>query len=408
MPDSIWRSEQFRYYVASTSFVGFSFAMQTLLVSWLLIGVLNTPPDRVGFAQAIIGVPGLFLMLWGGVSADRVNPRTLMTRMYGFAVVPPLAFAAVVIGGYLSFWAVTMWAVSMGVVTSYAAPAHAATMNRVAGSQVQEGVTASTAFGFIVQLCGLALAGQMEVIGTETVLVTQSLFLLIGCFMIRRLTGLAPTPQDTPNPSAWIGLKDGLTIVVRDRLIVWVMSLNLVSMIFNFGAFSIVLPFILTKVYGADAAFLSWMLVVFFLGASVSNFIMLRYMPLARPGRLFLGMQLTRVLIFVLYWIGPHLSVIIVATFLWGLNMGITSTTSRAIVQESAQEPFRARILSVYNAGSIGSQPFGALILGLVIDAVGPLNAVVPGMLVSAAIFIVGVTASPIWRYRSRIQTNVG
>ena len=404
MPASIWRHTQFRYYVASTSFIGFSFAMQMLLVSWLLIGVLNTPPERVGFAQAIIGVPGLFLMLWGGVSADRVDPRTLMTRMYGFAVLPPLALAAVFISGYLSFWTVTIWAVSMSVVTSYAGPAHAAALNRVSGSRIQEGVTASTAFGFMVQLGGLALAGQMEMIGTETVLVTQSLFLLVGCLMIRRLTGLAPTQQNAPTASVWVGLKDGLTIVIRDRLIVWIMLLNLVSMIFNFGTFTIVLPFIITKVYGGDAAFFGWMLVLFFFGAAVSNFIMLRYMPFARPGRLFLGMQLTRVPIFIMFWLGSHLSIIIAATFLWGLNMGITGTTSRAIVQESAQERFRARILSVYNAGSIGSQPFGALLLGFVIDAVGPLNAMIPGMLISAVIFVAGITASPVWRYQSRTE----
>ena len=380
--------------------------MQMLLVTWLLIGVLNTPPDRVGFAQAIIGVPGLFLMLWGGVSADRVDPRALMTRMYGFAVVPPLALAAIFITGYLSFWAVTIWAVAMSVVTSYAGPALAAALNRVSGSQIQEGVSASTAFGFIVQLCGLALAGQMDVIGTETVLVTQSLFLLVGCLMIRRLTGLAPMSKSGPVVSAWIDLKDGLTIVVKDRLIVWVMLLNLVSMIFNFGTFTIVLPFILTKVYGGDAAFFGWMLVLFFSGAAVSNFIMLRYMPLVRPGRLFLGMQLTRVVVFVMYWIEPPLSILIAATFLWGLNMGITSTTSRAIVQESAQESFRARILSVYTAGSIGSQPFGALILGFFIDAVGPINAMIPGMVVSAVIFFVGIAASPIWSYRSLTQST--
>ncbi len=104
MQGSIWRSSQFRYYTASTSFVGFSFAMQTLLVSWLLIGVLHTPANRVGLAQAIIGIPGLFLMLWGGVSADRADPYSLMTRMYGFAVLPPLVLAAAIIGGGLSFW----------------------------------------------------------------------------------------------------------------------------------------------------------------------------------------------------------------------------------------------------------------------------------------------------------------
>ena len=404
MGDSIWRKTQFRYYVASTSFIGFSFAIQMLLVTWLLIGVLNTPPERVGFAQAMIGVPGFILMLWGGVSADRVDPQRLMTRMYGFAVLPPLVLAVAILGGYLSFWAVTIWALAMSVVISYAMPAHTAALNRVAGNQVQEGVSASMAFGFIVQICGFSLAGQLDLIGTETVLAIQSLSLLVGCLMIRRLKDLTPAHRSVTTTSSWAGLKEGLTIIIRDRLILWIMLLNLISMIFNYGSFTIVLPFILTKVYGGDAAFFGWMLVLFFFGAAISNFIMLRYMPFKRPGRLFLGMQLTRGLIFVLYWIGPHQSIIILATFLWGLNMGITSTTSRAIVQESAQEQFRARILSVYTAGLFGSQPFGALILGFVINAVGPLNAMIPGMLISVAIFFVGATVSPIWLYQSRTE----
>jgi predicted MFS family arabinose efflux permease len=378
--------------------------MQMLLVTWLLIGVLNTPPEWVGFAQALIGVPGFFLMLWGGVSADRVDPRRLMTQMYGFAVLPPLALAVAVFGGYLSFWAVTIWAFAMSAVISYAMPAHTAALNRVSGSQIQEGVSASMAFGFIVQICGFSLAGQLDLIGTETVLVIQSLSLLVGCLMIRRLKGLTPTHRSVTTTSAWTELIDGLTIIIRDRLILWVMLLNLISMIFNYGSFIIVFPFILTKVYGGDAAFFGWMLVLFFFGASISNFIMMRYMPFKRPGRLFLGMQLTRGLIFILYWIGPHQSIIILATFLWGLNMGITSTTSRAIVQETASEKFRARILSVYTAGLFGSQPFGALILGFVIDAVGPLNAMIPGMIISATIFTVGIAASPIWLYQSRIE----
>jgi len=306
MGDSIWRNTQFRYYVASTSFIGFSFAMQMLLVTWLLIGVLNTPPERVGFAQAMIGVPGFFLMLWGGVSADRIDPRRLMTRMYGFAMLPPLALAVAVLGGYLSFWAVTIWALAMSVVISYAMPAHTAALNRVAGNQVQEGVSASMAFGFIVQICGFSLAGQLDLIGTETVLAIQSLSLLVGCLMIRRLKDLTPAHRSVTTTSSWAGLKEGLTIIIRDRLILWIMLLNLISMIFNYGSFTIVLPFILTKVYGGDAAFFGWMLALFFFGAAISNFIMLRYMPFKRPGRLFLGMQLTRGLIFVLYWIGPH------------------------------------------------------------------------------------------------------
>jgi hypothetical protein len=97
---------------------------------------------------------------------------------------------------------------------------------------------------------------------------------------------------------------------------------------------------------------------------------------------------------------------LVLATFLWGLNMGVTTTTSRAIVQESSQAAFRARTLAEFNACSFGVQPFGALLLGWVISAVGPLDAMLPGMLISAGICVVGIAATPVWAYRSPAQST--
>ena len=62
----------------------------------------------------------------------------------------------------------------MGVVQSYSMPAQQAILNRVSGSAVQEGVTAATAIGFIVQVVGLALAGQIDRVGVTPVLVMQA------------------------------------------------------------------------------------------------------------------------------------------------------------------------------------------------------------------------------------------
>ena len=107
-----------------------------------------------------------------------------------------------------------------------------------------------------------------------------------------------------------------------------------------------------------------------------------------------------------MFWIEPPLWVLVLATFLWGLNMGVTTTTSRAIVQESSQAAFRARTLSVFNALSIGVQPFGALLLGWVISLFGPLDAMLPGMLISAAICVIGIAATPLWSYRSPAQST--
>ena len=81
----------FRAYLASTAFSGMAFSMQQLLLSWLLVGVLLLPADQVGQIQALIGLPGIALMLWGGASADRRDPRGMLVAVYGLAA---LFFAA--------------------------------------------------------------------------------------------------------------------------------------------------------------------------------------------------------------------------------------------------------------------------------------------------------------------------
>ena len=72
---SIRHSSEFKSYLGTTGFSGMALAMQQLLVSWILIGILLLPADQVGFIQALIGVPGILVMLIGGASADRVDAR---------------------------------------------------------------------------------------------------------------------------------------------------------------------------------------------------------------------------------------------------------------------------------------------------------------------------------------------
>ena len=142
-------------------------------------------------------------------------------------------------------------------------------------------------------------------------------------------------------------------------------------------------------------------MIVFYFGATLSGLVMLRFMPMLRPGRIFLIMQLSRVVILGFLWIKPDWWLLILVMIAWGLNMGLTTTLARAIVQESAAPEFRARILSVYSIGLLGSAPIGALLLGMIIEGFGTLNALIPAMFVSVALFLYGVLATGIWSYRS-------
>ena len=106
---SIWHSSEFKSYLGTTGFSGMALAMQQLLVSWILIGILLLPADQVGFIQALIGVPGILVMLIGGASADRVDARWLLIKVYLFAPILPLYLVFVEQTSSLSVLTVTLF-----------------------------------------------------------------------------------------------------------------------------------------------------------------------------------------------------------------------------------------------------------------------------------------------------------
>lgn len=375
--------------------------MQQLLVSWLLIGVLLLPADQVGPLQALIGVPGIFLMLWGGASADRADPRTLLIRVYAASPLLPLCLIAVDQVNALSVIAVSLWGLGMSVVTSFSMPAQQAILNRVSGAALQQGVSAATAVGFVVQMGGLMLAGQMDRIGLSSVLIVQAVCLAVGALAIRRISPAPPTRVAGAKESALETVAAGFRATLANRAISQILTINFASSIFNAGAFMTVFPFIIKRVYDGDAALLAIMMTVFYAGATASNLFMYKLMPFRQPGRLFLLMQLSRIVVLLLLWIEPNWWLLVVATVAWGVNMGFTTTLARTIVQESAAAEFRGRILSVFTLGMMGSAPIGAILLGIIIEAFGTLNALLPAMALSLTLFLYGVFGTGVWRYRS-------
>lgn len=401
---SIWQNAGFMAYLGSTGFSGMALAMQQLLLSWMLIGILQLPADQVGLIQAIIGVPGVLLMLIGGASADRSDPRNLLIKVYFVAPILPIFLIFMDMYEWLGVATVTLWGFGMGVVQSYSMPGQQSILNRVTRASVQQGVTAATAIGFIVQVMGLILAGQIDNLGISPVLGLQAIGLVLaGVMMMRIEPAPAVSIGDAHNSSIQV-IRDGLVATYRSPTIFHVLLITFSSSIFNAGSFITVFPFIVKRIYDGDAWLLAILMAVFFAGATLSNIILLRYMPLKAPGRLFLVMQLSRIAVIYLIWIKPAFWILVLATIGWGLNMGVTTNLARSIVQESAPEQYLGRIMSVFSIGMVGSAPLGAIILGWMIESYGTLNALIPAMALSFILFFYGAFFSPVWSYRSVIQ----
>ncbi|NKB98563.1 MAG: MFS transporter [Pseudomonadales bacterium] len=398
----IWRQPLFRTYMGSTGFSGMALAMQQLMLSWVLIGIMERPADEVGIIQAIIGIPSIFLMLLGGAQSDSRGPRDLLMLVYLLSPIFPIFLFIVDAGFGLAIWSVMIWGLGVSVVQALSLPAQQAILNEISGSSVQQGVTVATVIGMVVQVVGLLLAGQMEIVGIGTVLVIQAVSFGLAAITIRRLPSLSVAAPPS-GVSAWQQIVEGLRATRADSVISSTLTINCISSIFNAGSMMTVFPYIVKRVYEGDALILSLLMALFFVFAAISNAILLRFMPLKRPGRLYLILQLSRVVIITLLYIKGDWWLLTIAVMLWGLNMGLTSNLARTVVQESAEAEYRGRILSVFSVTMMGSAPVGALVLGFLIEIFGTLNALLPAVFVSLALALAlyGSLRTPLWRYES-------
>ena len=245
-------------------------AMQQLLLSWMLIGILQLPADQVGLIQAIIGIPGVLLMLMGGASADRTDPRSMLIKVYFVAPILPIFLIFMEMYQWLGVATVTLWGLGMSVVQSYSMPGQQAILNRLTSSSVQQGVTAATAMGFVVQVVGLILAGQIDTLGISPVLGLQAFGLVLAGLMMMRIAPVQSAVKPANGASSVQVIRDGLVATYRSPIIFHTLLITFSSSIFNAGSFITVFPFIVKRIYDGDAWLLAVLMAVFFAGAAMA------------------------------------------------------------------------------------------------------------------------------------------
>lgn len=373
-------------------------SLQGFLFTWLLVGILERPADEAGFARSLAEFPPLLVLVLGGVLGDRFNARTYLGIMHALIALPPLALVLVYNQGWMGYWWVVLFGVAMASIQALSDPSRQAMLSRVARMDLQRAVTFMTVITSLVGLSGIYLGGRLDVLGLPTVLAGQAVLFLAGILAVRRLPNLPPPHLDHQARSP-PNLVAGFKAVWKSTLIRNIIGLNFFSSLFNAGAYIIAIPYIAKEVYQGDAAFLATVMIVFTAGSIGSNVLLLLFMPLRHPGRLFLVLQLSRMLILGILWLQPSLWLFYLVMIAWGLNMGVTTTLVRTTVQELARDTFRAQILSVLLLSFVVSSPISSILLGLLIAETTPLAAMLPGIVISLLIFVVGVTRSGLWAY---------
>lgn len=391
MPELPPHRSAFPWYLTSSSLWLGGMSLQGILVPWLLLGVLETGPAQYSLSRVLIELPPIVALFAGGLLADRTDARRLLIALSVAACFPPLLMG----GATPAFWPVVCFGMAMSTLQSLSDPARQAMLSRISRIDIQRTIVLATVVTSLVGIGGFALGGQVRTLGLQTALVIEAALFAVGIAALHRLPAQPTSLAGPPHVLAGFAALRRLPVVRN------VVGLNFLSSLFNAGAYTVAMPFVVTEVYGGDAVFLANTFIAFTVGSIGSNVVLLSVMPLLRPGRLYSLLQLTRIAILALLFVKPPVWMFFALVCAWGLNMGVTSTLVRTTVQELAPAPVRAQVLAILLFSFMLAAPLSAALLGQIVQATDPLTALLPGIPVSLAIFLAGAFGSGLWSYRA-------
>jgi MFS family permease len=344
----------------------------------------------VGFAA---GAPAWFLMLYGGVIADRVPRRTLLlctqTAMMCFSMV----LASLTFLHLVRPWHILLLASMMGVAQAFDAPARQSFVLELVGRRDLTNAIAlnSTMFNSATVI-GPAIAG-----------ILYALFGPAWCFLANSLSYLAvitallfmrferkPRPARTTSKLA--DLKEGLKYVRHAPMIRTLILLVGATTLFGF-AFATLVPAWVVKILHGDAQTNGWLQSARGIGALASALFiatvghyrvkgkMLGVGVFVFPGLLFLFSFVRFVPLSLLVMVGVGAALIQV------FNL------ANAMVQSLVPDRLRGRVMALYSLTFFGTLPLGALWIGTVAEHLGEPVALRIGALAAAA-----VAAVVLWR----------
>lgn len=401
--------------------------LHAVLYPWLVVGVLNESPSRLGLAQLAVLLPNLLFILPGGVISDRRHRGSWLSQLYMLYTLPIALLLGAIIYDQLTFTVLILFGMVFGTVSAFVQPARESLLGYASQTLMHQAVAKVVMIQFIAQGIGFAIAGQLEGLGLAVMLVLQLLMFLASSVLIKRshpemapaepLTGeplageepsadetLSTEPMDKLAPRESLSeLRAGFALFTSDKTLLHLLLLVSATGFLAFGVYLVGMPLLAREGYQGGAGLFALMQVSFTLGIVAANFSVSRQKDtFKRPGRLMIISFLGRGTLVFFIALLPNFWLLFPIIFAWGAFSGLSMTLGRTILHNQVPHSHRSRAASVYQLCLFGGAPLGAWVCGYAIEHTGlaPTFAVIA--LLTLLVSIVAAAFSPLWSLKAK------
>lgn len=357
--------------------------MQNTAQGWLVYELTGSK-ILLGVVAAVGSTPMMLFSILGGSVADRYSKRRIVlctqTGMMLFAFV----FAGLVWSGRIRPWHILVLAALGGLALAFDMPARQAFMVEMTSRQdLINAISLNSSMVNGARVVGPSVAGLlMARVGMAMCFFLNGLSFLavIASLLLMRLPEFVP-PQRTS--SAWAHAAEGFSYVWHHGRMRTLLILFAIVGVFGWS-YSVLMPAFARDVLGVGQARYGVLLSANGIGA------LLGALTVATVGahvnRRFLvlgGLWFFSAMLLLLAWVqNYYLALLVLALAGWGMLLFFSTTNT--LLQTSASDEMRGRVMGIWTLVFGGTAPFGGLEAGTVSHYLGVRWAVTIGAIVCA------------------------
>ena len=366
--------------------------MQSIGQAWLVL-TLTQSPFAVGTVTTLQFLPMTFLVLFGGVFADRVPKRRFLVGTQTAAMLQALALGVLVSTGAVRIWHIYLLALALGLNNAFDNPTRLAFVPEMVGRELVANAVAlnSTLFN-AARIVGPALGG----ITIATVGIGGTFYLNAASFIPVIIALMMMRPAEFFSVEKGEGrlfeqLREGISFAYRTPEVLLI--LLVMGFIGTFGYnFSTALPLLAKFVLHIGSVGFGVMTAVLGIGSLLAA-LAIAYTRRAGERQILLGAGVFSLLL-ILVGLSRWFAVTLPLLVLLGFAAIIFSASANTRLQLLSPGRLRGRVMSLYILLFAGTTPVGAFLLGNTADRIG----VQPAIVLFGAISTLGVGLSVLYR----------
>lgn len=373
--------------------------METTALLWLMYQLTDSP-FMTTLMVALRHLPMIVFAFIGGIVADRMNRRTLLTFCLLFSVLISLTLATLVHTGFVQPWHLLVNSILTGVATGFNHPArHTLVPNLVKKEHLLNAVTLDSGSVTASRIVGAPLAGIIiGLAGATPVLGLKAVGALTAIFWLNRIKA-PPTPSESRKKSPFRSFIDGMRYVIHNKAVLTQVLLYLLPY-FVTNTYTGLLPYFARNVLHVGPELYGLMNAAPGAGALVATLVLASLVNFRKKGLLLLLGGIAQGIGLILFAFSPIYALSVFLLFAIGSANNVFMTLNNTIIQEMISDDLRGRVMSLREV-CFGLGPSASLISGAVAEAMGGSIAVALAGCISVVVLLAILTLVPQTRRRA-------